>query len=569
MHTLSKYLPQDMKFCSKFLDSLLFGTAIYFLCIAPYTKVEESFNLQAIHDIIFNGVDDLSNYDHKEFPGVVKRTFIGALLIAIPLSILPESLIMRLKPLVDVFSPTSFSQAYNLTWLNYQFTSRLLLCIFNCYALCFLKHQISISCSRRTKSIGTWFGLLQFTQFHIVFYSSRTLPNFMALPIFNICIGNFINGDTTRSIGLLFALGVIFRLEIIMFAGILSTVALYRRQIEFRSLIVVASLGGIVGCLISYKTDSFFWGEPSLPELESFFFNLVQGQSKKWGTEPFHAYFTKYLPRMFMIPVVPIFCLSGLKSDLVNYHVSTIKTVVISSFVFIGVMSLQPHKEWRFIIYAVPALTMSAATGIAKLTEHRHKGYTLKFVLALLCLGNYMLSLFSAYASSFNYPGGEALTRLNIRLGHQFSEGTLYPIVIHSDVASCMSGITLFNKLRNEDGKLDITYDKTENITELKSKWDSFNYLVTYADIDNSVNNKKVFPVKDGCTWIKIDSIDSLVGVNRVGAISFLSNPQKAALTIYVIIRKLDISYFRSLLRSFVHIEPRVFVYEEYCPSFK
>jgi len=59
------------------------------LYVAPYTKVEESFNIQAVHDILIYGVPSKqpyeefkANYDHFTFPGAVPRTFVGALVVA-------------------------------------------------------------------------------------------------------------------------------------------------------------------------------------------------------------------------------------------------------------------------------------------------------------------------------------------------------------------------------------------------------------------------------------------------------------------------------------------------------
>jgi hypothetical protein len=59
------------------------------LYVAPYTKVEESFNMQATHDILTYGVPTnnyylrlKAHYDHMTFAGAVPRSFVGSLVLA-------------------------------------------------------------------------------------------------------------------------------------------------------------------------------------------------------------------------------------------------------------------------------------------------------------------------------------------------------------------------------------------------------------------------------------------------------------------------------------------------------
>lgn len=69
--------------------ALIPAAILLHLHISPYTKVEESFNIQAIHDILVHGIPSknanqflTANYDHVSFPGSVPRTFAGALVLS-------------------------------------------------------------------------------------------------------------------------------------------------------------------------------------------------------------------------------------------------------------------------------------------------------------------------------------------------------------------------------------------------------------------------------------------------------------------------------------------------------
>lgn len=132
------------------------------LLIAPYTKVEESFNIQATHDILVYGTPTTnvyqrlsSSYDHFDFPGAVPRTFIG-----------PVLLTGIGQPIIAL---VGFQYA--------QLIVRGLLGLFNAGALFIFKANVERAFGKPT---ARWYALLQLSQFHVIFYASRTLPNMFA-----------------------------------------------------------------------------------------------------------------------------------------------------------------------------------------------------------------------------------------------------------------------------------------------------------------------------------------------------------------------------------------------------
>lgn len=188
---------------------LVFFIAIVHLLYTPFTKVEESFNIQAIHDILYHGTNlsqvrifNLSNhsvtkfqliqlqYDHHEYPGVVPRSFLGPLFVSFCASPLLFILnLLEVNKFWTQYIGMGFSKLVIRSQLNNnqnkQTKSKLFAVRFvlaTCVVLSWCKLQRVIQ--RLIGSLfSVWFTLITITQFHFMFYLSRTLPNVFALPL--------------------------------------------------------------------------------------------------------------------------------------------------------------------------------------------------------------------------------------------------------------------------------------------------------------------------------------------------------------------------------------------------
>ncbi|KAF4340951.1 ECM39-like protein [Fusarium beomiforme] len=467
-----------MKTSDILLTCLLITVPLAHLLISPHTKVEESFNIQAAHDILIYGTptqdvyDRLSQtYDHFTFPGAVPRTFLGSVLLA-----------GLGQPIVAL---VGFQHA--------QLVVRGILGAANVAALLTFKSSLKRA---HGAGVSAWWVVFMASQFHINYYVSRTLPNMYAFCLTTLASAFLLPQSSPhlsaarqkQAIALLVTAAAIFRSEV---ALLLTTTGLYlllTGRIGLRPLILTFLGSFISSLLISIPIDSYFWQKPLWPELWGFYFNAVLGSSSEWGVSPWHYYFTSALPKLLLNPFVPLLAAFALIQTGTS---RAAQALLIPSLLFVAIYSAQPHKEARFIFYVVPSLTAAAALGANFVSSRASKSILYSGVSAIIALSvlvSFAGSTAMLLLSSLNYPGGDALRQLSY-----ITHDDPTPVIdVHADVLTCMTGLTLFGQ--NPSGypiafpitpNLDfsapvLVFDKTEKGDQLywPRFWERFDYAL-------------------------------------------------------------------------------------------
>ena len=437
----------------------LFLVALGYVVLAPLTKVEESFGLQATHDLLFHQAD-LESYDHLEFPGVVPRSFLGPIFLALVSSPLVGGLGLAGQ---DKFAS--------------QYAVRGSLACASCACLTFLLRKVKAQYGRDTYRALVFVSL---SQFHWLFYCSRTLPNTFASLLVTLATGFWVDGKVVPCLRLLTAAVVIFRSELVLLLGPLSLLFLYNRQIALPTLVWTGLSAACLSLLLTCTVDSIFWGRTLYPEGEVLWFNTILNKSKEYGTSPFHWYFTSALPRA-LLGAYPLALLS-------LQTVKRARALVAIPMLYVFLFSALPHKELRFVLYAVPPLNVAAAAAIAKAyASLPSRKANLSFVRRQIGLAGFMTlvtllqtscvasGLFAAAAYA-NYPGGRALEAIHRHADRTGAARGSRPLHVHIGVDAAMSGVSRF--LERSSGPF--RYSKKEGLKE--HEYSKFTYALVAHD---------------------------------------------------------------------------------------
>ncbi|XP_050530832.1 probable Dol-P-Man:Man(7)GlcNAc(2)-PP-Dol alpha-1,6-mannosyltransferase isoform X2 [Daktulosphaira vitifoliae] len=400
------------------MENILYVVSAVHLTLCPFTKVEESFNIQAMHDILYLK-GNLSQYDHLEFPGVVPRTFIGPLVIS-----------ALAYPVFIILKFYEFNKFYS------QILVRAVLGAIVITSIKYFQKSIKKVFG---KGVARWFIVITASQYHLMFYSSRPLPNMLAFPLVMVALSSWIRGNHTILIWSSGVAVLVFRSELVIYLGVIVLIELLYSRLGVLRLLKLGCLCLLTILILNAAVDSIFWGRLLWPEGEVLWFNTILNKSSQWGTSPFLWYFYSAIPRglgcsLFLVPF-------GMIYDI------RITRLIIPALIFVILYSILPHKELRFIIYIFPVLNVSTAAFCHRIWQSRlnPKGLINLIALAFCAghiIGNIVFTILLSSAAMKNYPGGTAITIL-----HKFENNVNANYSIHVGNLAAQTGVTRFTQL--------------------------------------------------------------------------------------------------------------------------
>ncbi|VDN19694.1 unnamed protein product [Cylicostephanus goldi] len=272
------------------------------------------------------------------------------------------------------------------------------------------------------------FRIIVASQFHMLFYASRPLPNSFAF-ILVILSG---------------------RLPLFGWDG---------------ALLIGARTAVQCIAALTIPIDSLFWGRPIYPEFEVAVFNLIKNKSHEYGVSPFLWYFYSCLPRA-LAASLPLAVLGVFLDRRLRKYISI-------ALIFILSYSLLPHKELRFIIYSFPLINLSAAVFCARMYINRHKSFARQALYYGCCLhliANLLATAAFLYAGARNYPGGDAIAHLQWTQRMDANK----PMSVYIDNACAQTGVSRFMQLYG-------AWEYTENLRPKDLERFDFLMIGTYS----------------------------------------------------------------------------------------
>eukprot|EP01064_Diplonema_japonicum_P012206 TRINITY_DN19673_c0_g1_i1.p1 TRINITY_DN19673_c0_g1~~TRINITY_DN19673_c0_g1_i1.p1 ORF type:complete len:562 (+),score=92.08 TRINITY_DN19673_c0_g1_i1:56-1687(+) len=460
-----------------FVELIPIIVTLGYIATCPFTKVEESFNMQATHDVLY--LRNLTTFDHLTYPGVVPRSFLGPLCLA------------------GVSAPLIKASEYYLQTpcdrLHALYITRGVLGLIHCFGLIWVGREASKLFGKACK---TFFLLATCVQFHQLFYASRLLPNSFAMVLFLPALALLLRAEAQpvkqaavsnahTAFKILTSACLVFRADLLVLIAPLLLGYLVTQRVPFFATCLLGIRQGISTIIISTIVDSIFWGRLVWPEGEVLYFNTVLNKSSDWGVLPWDWYFKVALLKS-LLAVYPLF-------PLAVWGVARLRVITISGIAFVALYSVLPHKELRFIFYMLPIVNVAVAALLSKVwygATGWRRGLMLMGILgagaACACVSVCLL-----YVSKENYPGGAALSALQAArpLGG----------AVHVDTGPSMEGITRFQK--NYCGAW--SYDKTPYRTNTATG-KPFDFHITFEPGNYTSKGYRV--IHNVSSFVAIDS---------------------------------------------------------------